>query len=642
MIRRLLLGALLLSATGAGAQTLFTYGSDSVSAPEFLSAYHKNNGAGKGNSPLNEYLDLYISSRLKVKEARRLGYDTLPQMVTDLQQLREQLLPTYLNDLAGVDGLVNEAYARSKRNIHVAHIFVAARGAADTTAAWAKMQRALAELKGGKSFGDVARTYSEDPTVKTNGGDLGWVAVFELPYELENLAWTARPNGPALVYRSRAGYHIFKSMGERADPGTVKASQILLAFPPDASDAERAAVKKRADSIYLRLQKGDDFSKLAAKFSNDVVSAANNGELPDISVGQFDPVFEQKVFAIAKDGAVAAPFQTAHGWHIVKRVKYLPRTGMDSTTQVQLLREQVQRSDRMSIVQTRLAQNIRKQAGFTGLAVSEADLRAFTDSLLEYAKPGRTLGVNSSTGLVTIGTQTFTGEDWIRWAGANRFKSDGSGAKPFAQLWQEFVDASTIDFYKAHLETYNPAFRAQMEEFRDGNLFFEIMQREVWTPAQTDTAALEAYYEAHRSKYVWKPSAEAVLFYAPDAASARSAQALVAKKPASWHSIVTNHDERIAIDSNRFEIDQIPNPTKLPLKSLTVTGVQVNATDGSATFAVVLRMRPETGARTFAEARGQVIADYQKELEERWVNSLRAKYPVTINQPVLLELMKGK
>ncbi|RYY83830.1 MAG: hypothetical protein EOO15_20625, partial [Chitinophagaceae bacterium] len=173
MIRRILLAAAMLAATGAGAQTLFTYGTDSVTVPEFLSAYRKNNGVGKGNSSINEYLDLYISSRLKVKEARNLGYDTLPQMVSDLQNLREQLLPTYLNDLAGVDGLVNEALLRSKKNIHVAHIFVSAKSAADTTAAWGKVQRALADLKGSKPFSEVAKTYSEDPSVKTNGGDLG-------------------------------------------------------------------------------------------------------------------------------------------------------------------------------------------------------------------------------------------------------------------------------------------------------------------------------------------------------------------------------------------------------------------------------------------------------------------------------------
>lgn len=642
MIRRLLCAAALLACTGAGAQTLFTYGADTVTVPEFLTAYQKNNGANKGAGGINEYLDLYITSRLKVREARRLGYDTLPQLVTDLQNLREQLLPTYLNDLAGVDGLVHEAFQRAQKNIHVAHLFVAAKAGADTTAAWAKVQAALGELKAGKPFAGVAKTYSEDPAAKTNGGDLGWIAVFTLPYELENLAWSTQPGGPALVYHSRAGYHIFKNLGERPDPGTVKVAQILLAFPPGADATERASIKKRADSLYALLKKGEDFGKLATKYSNDVVSASNNGELPDVGIGQFEPVFEQKVFGLANDGAFTAPFETGHGWHIVKRLKLKPRSTQDSAATLQALREQVERSDRMGIVQVQLAQNIKKQAGYKELPVATADLRSYTDSLLEYAKPGRALSVNGYTPLLTIGTQTLTADDWIRWAASNRFRNDGSGAKPFAQLWQEFGDASAIDYYRAHLETYNPKFRAQMEEFRDGNLFFEIMQREVWGPAQTDTAALETYFNAHRAQYVWKSSADAVIFYAPDATSARAAQAMVVKKPQSWRSIVTNYDERIAIDSNRFELEQIPNPAKVPLKAGTVTGVQVNEGDGSASFAVVLQLRPDAGPRTFAEARGQVIADYQKKLEESWVNSLRARYPVTINQPVLRELINKK
>jgi peptidyl-prolyl cis-trans isomerase SurA len=643
MIRSILAGALLIGlCQSAGAQTLFTYGSDTVTAPEFLTAYRKNNGAGKGNSSLNDYLDLYITSRLKVREARRLGYDTLPQMVTDLQNLREQLLPTYLNDLAGVDGLVKEAFQRSQKNIRVCHLFIAAKEGSDTSMAWSKVMLAMADLKAGKSFATVAKTYSEDPSVKTNAGDLGWVAVFSLPYELENLAWQTTANGPALVYRSRAGYHIFKNMGERPDPGFFKGSQILLAFPPGSSDPEKAALKKRADSIYQRLLKGDEFGRLAVKFSNDVVSANSNGELPDISAGQYEPLFEEKIFGLAKDGAITPPFQTAHGWHIVKRTARKPRATVDSASVLQSLRELVESSDRMGVVRNELARNVRKQTGFTVSAFSKNDLWAYSDSVMEYKKTGQPIAIDPSTVLYTVSVFNGRVSDWIQYASSNRFKSDGSGAKSWDALWDEFTDAAALDYYKGHLEEYNPGFRAQMEEFRDGNLFFEIMQREVWGPAQNDTAALETYYAAHKDRYVWKQSADAVLFYAPDAATAKSAQALVAKKPMAWRTNITNYDDRIAIDSNRFELDQIPNPTKLPLKPGTVTAPQSNPADGSTSFALVLRMRPEPGPRSFSEARGLVIADYQKQLEERWINTLRAKYPVTINQPVLLELLKGK
>jgi peptidyl-prolyl cis-trans isomerase SurA len=296
----------------------------------------------------------------------------------------------------------------------------------------------------------------------------------------------------------------------------------------------------------------------------------------------------------------------------------------------------------MNTVRESLVTGIRKRTGYRELSFSKGDLVALTDSLLEYKKPGRTLSVDSNTALLQIGDGTVRVSDWIAYAGANRFRSDGSGTKPFDVLWKEFTDASALNFYKANLERYNPAFKAQMDEFRDGNLFFEIMQREVWGPAQADTLALEKFYQQHRAQYVWKQSADAVLFYAPDAATAKSARAAVAKKPAAWRSALASFDDKVAVDSNRFELDQVPNPGRLALKPGMLTEPLVNPTDGSASFGLVLKLHPANQPRIFAEARGLVIADYQKELEDRWVNTLRAKYPVTINQPVLLELMKGK
>ena len=53
-----------------------------------------------------------------------------------------------------------------------------------------------------------------------------------------------------------------------------------------------------------------------------------------------------------------------------------------------------------------------------------------------------------------------------------------------------------------------------MEEFKDGNLFFEIMQREIWGKAQNDTTALEAYYAQNKTRYNWKKSADAIVFFA--------------------------------------------------------------------------------------------------------------------------------
>src|SRR6478735_6776061 len=206
--------AFALSGTVASAQTLFTYGGESVSAQEFLKAYRKNNTDAQSPEAMKGYLDLYIASRLKVKEAKARGYDTLPQLVAELENLRAQILPGFLSDEESMKALVKEAFQRSQKDIHVAHIFIAT-GNNDTAAAYQKAQQAYQLLKAGKTFSTVAQTFSEDPSAKTNGGDMGYITVFTLPYEFENVIYQTPAGQVAPIYRSKVGYHIFKNVGDR-------------------------------------------------------------------------------------------------------------------------------------------------------------------------------------------------------------------------------------------------------------------------------------------------------------------------------------------------------------------------------------------------------------------------------------------
>ena len=83
-----------------------------------------------------------------------------------------------------------------------------------------------------------------------------------------------------------------------------------------------------------------------------------------------------------------------------------------------------------------------------------------------------------------------------------------------AQLLQEFIEVSAFDYYRQHLEEYNKEFAYQLNEFKEGNLLFEIMQRKIWDPASTDTAGLKKYYTAHKDKYWWESSADAIILTA--------------------------------------------------------------------------------------------------------------------------------
>src|SRR5258706_12182839 len=84
----------------ASSQTLFTYGKYSADAKDFLRAYNKNNTqpiVNKAKS-ISDYLDLYIKSRLKIREAYERRYDTLPQITTEVINLRAQIAENYMTD----------------------------------------------------------------------------------------------------------------------------------------------------------------------------------------------------------------------------------------------------------------------------------------------------------------------------------------------------------------------------------------------------------------------------------------------------------------------------------------------------------------------------------------------------------------
>lgn len=623
--------AALLFAGFVSAQTLATYGNDTITLERFLAAYNKNNAAeSKDPKAVQKYLDLYITSRLKIKEATEMGYDTLPQMVADLQSLRAQLMPAFITDEESMNKLVAEAFLRSQKDIHLAHIFIAA--GSDSVTARKKADEAYKKIMSGVAFSDVAKAYSDDPSAKINGGDAGFVTVFTLPYPLENLIYNTPQGKASPVFRSKAGYHIFKNLEERKALGKLKASQILIAYPPNASASVKTEAKRKADSLYNRLLKGDDFAKLATAFSNDVISAASGGVMPEISVGQYDLPFEKVVYAL-KGGTLSKPFGTAHGWHIVKSISRVPVPAVKNAATVQKLKEKIESSDRIQYAQEALAKRVLSKAGHTVLPFSKEELFQYSDSVLNY-RSGKTFNINDTTEILRIGNKTFTTNDWVSFAQSNLTKSDGSGKRPYSEILESFIPYAALEYYKSNLEAFNPAFKSQLEEFKDGNLFFEIMQRKIWGPAQADTAALLNYYNTHKAKYKWAPSAEAVVFYASDAAKAAAFRKELLAKPAAWKELLTNYADHITSDLNRYEFAQLPNGGTSP-KAGTVTNLLINKADGTVSFAYILKVHPQSAPRSFAEARGMVIADYQDDLEKEWIKELKQKYPVTVYTAVL-------
>jgi peptidyl-prolyl cis-trans isomerase SurA len=531
----------------------------------------------------------------------------------------------------------------ARKTSRVQHIFIpyySGVNYSDSPVVKIKMQEAYMELQSGKSFDDVALKFSADPAVAQNKGNLGYITVFSLPYQFENVIYNLAPGKFSAPYRSNSGYHIFKNLGERKAVGRIKVSQILVAVPPGSDEPVKKKLAALADSLYDRLLKGDDFGKLATAFSNDVVSSASKGSMPEFGLGTFDPAFEAVAFSLTKNGELSKPFLTAHGYHIIKRTSLIPPLAVKNKKSLDMIRILVEKDGRVNVAKDKLYNKILAQTGYKQFNVDQAMLQMYLDSVLASRPPSLGNPVNKATALFSVGQSTKIVNDLITYSIPNRYKTDGSGMKPFNQLNDEFKRYAVMEYYRAHLEDFNEEFNMQMKELKDGNLFFDIMMKEVWSNAQSDTAGQRNYYDQNKTKYKWNYSADAVIFYCGDAATAKSFRDILVKDKSKWKTVLENFSDKITSDSARFEITKIPGAQKTTAKAGMITNIVNNKDDNSASFAIIFKLYPLPGQKTFADARGDVVSDFQDSIDKKWIAELKKKYPVKVNEEVLKTIAK--
>lgn len=627
------------------AQPLFTYGSHAVGGQEFLKAFSKNNANVKpGEKSLREYLELYIRFKLKVQSALDLRLDTLAAQREEWSNFRSQVIENYLNDEESLNRLVDEAMVRSRKDIRLAHILIALPPSptADEVAKGREKARALYNrLREGADFFQQALDYSDDPAVKTNRGDIGYITALVLPYELENIIYATAPGSFSEPYQSSVGFHIFKNLLERPAAGQVRVSQVLLAFPPEATTEQRSQVKHLADSLYQALKQGADFSDIALRYSADNFSYRNGGELAEFGVGQYEPAFEAAAFALPEDGAIGAPVETEYGYHILRRLKHTPvAADQDDPVHREAFRQLVTGDERIAVSRNIMMQKILSRTGYKKLTFDTTAFRVITDSVLAGQQIPVFPKLKSNTPLFSFKSKSVTLRDWIQYLETFRGVEGFSNGKSAAQLLEQFAGLAATDYYKEHLEEFQPEFAAQMKEFKEGNLLFEIMQRKIWDVASADSAGLRKYYEAHHLNYWWEPSADVVLLTASSEALAKSAAAALHADPYSWRSLVENSQGNLQADSGRYELAQLPMEQSAQAMEGMISAPLKNEPDGQYLFCLIRKLYPQRTLRSFNDARGFVINDYQGLLEEQWIAALKRRYPVKVNEAVFKSLLK--
>ena len=353
-------------------------------------------------------------------------------------------------------------------------------------------------LDSNKSFGNVAKMYSEDKSVSKNNGHIGWVTVL-FPsgfYPLETAAFTIEENAISNPIRTNAGYHILKVHDRRPARGEVEVAHILVRLDknPDTIKA-----RKKIDEAYEKLTSGGDFNEVAKEYSDDKITAKKGGYLGFFGINRYEKSFEDAAFALAADGDYSKPIQTTAGWHIIKRIS--KKQGQSLQMMKSALQNKVKADARFELAKTAMVERIKKEGNFkenrTTLENFIASLQADTSNTFLTYKWKAPENPSKET-LYSFGNSmnVSLGDFERHLQGASRIRQQRArqGIEAVVMhLYDQFVGENAMKFEEKQLEKKYPEFKSLMREYEEGVLLFEVTKMEVWDKASQDTVGLQAF-----------------------------------------------------------------------------------------------------------------------------------------------------
>ena len=664
-LKLVVLAALIMPAIFANAQSkldkqvLMTIGDQDITVKEFSDVYYKNNLKSDviEKKSVDEYLELFTTFRMKVMEAERLKLDTSAKFQKELAGYRKQLAKPFMSSDDITDELIEEAYQRKLKDIRASHILVRCDKNAlpsDTLKAYNKAmdirKKALAK---DADFGALADQYSDDPSAKGmkatdqtparpgNHGDLGYFTVFDMVYPFETGAYNTKEGEISMPVRSDFGYHIIKVQSVTDAMGAVQAAHIFLQLPYGASDEDEAAMKLKADNIYKELmsQDGKNWNEMVKQYSDDKGTVNRNGALSSFTVSRIVPEFIEACKSLEID-QIAKPVRTNYGYHIIK---LLSKSGVGSfEKESNGLSERIEKDQRSKKSEEVVLKQVKSEYKFKQNDKNlEAFLATIDSTILRKAyEPADDVDLNAT--LFTLENNPTKVKDFVAYIKKNMTAQKYVTPATYAyQLYENFRNETILDYADAHLEDKYPEFKALVQEYKDGIMLFDLMDREVWNKAVKDTVGLKEFHERNAAKYMWGDRVQASI--------------ITVTRPESLPKVKALLDNGIELDSLRSAIQRDSIGYAFVRKGYYQKGDnqyvdqtewkvgvrnEIPSTVDQSTTIVCIREVRKPEPKTLKEARGLVTSDYQVELEQKWVQSLKERYPVKVNEKVLDKVRK--
>ena len=616
---------------------------DEVYISEFEQIYWKNkkeNIATKED--LDNYIQLFVNFKLKVKAAEEMGLDTSKKFKDELAGYRVQLERPYLIDTSINENLINEAYYRTLNEVSASHIMVQLSpnpSPKDTLAAFQKIEDIRLKINSGiASFEELAEEVSEDPSAKFNKGNLGYFNAFKMVYPFECAAYNTPVGKISKIIRSKYGYHLVKPNNIRKAKGRTRTSHIMITINPKTKDIK--AAENKINSIYEELTlQNKKFEALANEYSEDRKSAKRGGEIGWVSsADNFYPSFKETVFSLKEDEEFSKPFQTPNGWHIVKRLEFEPIGDLNSMRYE--LKNKIQKDSRAqktkaSFINKLKAEYNTKESFKPKILFDLVKKKGINNQNFKEFNANKVL----KTPILTFNDLSFSNIDFIQYLiKGNLYKKCINNIDLLKNNFQKFVAKELIEYEKTQLEKKHPDFRALMKEYRDGILLFEISDQKIWSKAVKDTTGLKKYFNNNRTLWQYPNRINGTLFTSNSKKIINRAYKLIVKGRINNDSIIAllNKEDALNISYKEKNIDDFKN-YNTNFDNLN-DGANKPIFANGKWYLFFVKEKLVTRTKEFNEAEGIIVSGYQSFLEESWLRSLKEKYNIEINYDILYSI----
>lgn len=655
----LMIGLLMWGSVNAQKEDVaFSFGNKNVTYDEFRRGFLKNQSSEKNvitQKDVDDYLNLFVNFKLKVQDAYDRQMDTLPGFKTELAMYRKQIAKPFLTDKTVTEHLMKEAYERMKYEIDASHILIVVKNfdnPVDTMRARIHLDSIRNLIVSGKmDFATAASKFSEDPSAKYNKGELGYFTAFEMVYPFENMAYNTRKGEVSPVFKTDFGYHILKVNDKRPSLGEIKVSHIMIKLNQNATQEEINRAMEKAQGIYEKIKSGEKtFEEMVNLYSEDNTSSATGGELGWFKrTSQYPAEFKDAAFNLQKNGDISTPIKTNFGVHIIKRIELRPLEPYDKVTN--MLTQKINRDSRSQqniwVVYERVTKELH-------LSENAKEMKKFIksfakDQSLIQGKWKYLPNKRSSKVLFTFADQKITVSDFAKYIEQVQNPAENADKEGLIhKYYNEYKIIKLMNYYEENLENYNTDFKYLLQEYKEGILLFSLMDEVVWTKSMKDSTGLELFFNNNRDNYRWDERFDATVFITSNKEIEKKVIEMISKG-ISNDSIISYYKKSeplaLSVKKGKFSKGEDKFADILfqnPEAKLTKGNYYVKENDADMVYIIRANQFLKPTLKELDEVRGHVTSDYQALLENQWIEELRAKYPVKINQEVVNRLLTDR